>query len=172
MTITNMEETWPDQQKYNKKDKHNDKYIQRTPSESAPRDLWSLRLFIRVMWRHDLTNKKKMTKTMTMTKIKTMTKTFRERPQRVILETYNLWDIWSERWGDMTWPTKQAMTKTIQWQRQGQLPIHLENTSKSDPSDLWPLRHLIRMMRRHDQTKKDNDKDKYKYMDNYTDKYI
>ena len=45
MTVTNMEETWPDQQKYNKKDKHNDKYIQRTPSESAPRDLWPLRLF-------------------------------------------------------------------------------------------------------------------------------
>ena len=26
--------------------------------------------------------------------------------------------------------------------------------SKSDPRDLWPLRHLIRMMRRHDLTKK------------------
>ena len=37
----------------------------------------------------------------------TMTKTFRERPQRVILETYDLWDIWSEKWGDMTWPKKE-----------------------------------------------------------------
>ena len=44
--------------------------------------------------------KKAMAKTMTMTK--TMTKTFREHPQRVILETYDPWDIWSERWGDMT----------------------------------------------------------------------
>ena len=49
-----------------------------------------------------------------MTITKTMIKTFRERPQRVILETYDLWDIWSERWGDMTWPTKR------QWQRQKQ----------------------------------------------------
>ena len=49
-----------------------------------------MRHVIRVMRRHDLTDKKKMTKTMTMTKTKTMTKTFRERPQRVILETYSL----------------------------------------------------------------------------------
>ena len=47
---------------------------------------------MRVMSKHDLTNKKTMTKTMTMTKTKTntMTKTFREHPQRVILETYDL----------------------------------------------------------------------------------
>ena len=35
--------------------------------------------------------------------------TFREHPQRVIQD---LWDIWSVWWGDMTWPTKR------QWQRQ------------------------------------------------------
>ena len=45
-----------------------------------------------LMRRHDLTNEKTMTKTktMTMTKTKTMSKTFRERPKRVILETYDL----------------------------------------------------------------------------------
>ena len=35
-----------------------------------------------------------------------MTNTFREHLQRVILETFDLWDIWSERWEDMTWPKK------------------------------------------------------------------
>ena len=49
-----------------------------------------MRHLIREMRRHDLANKKKMTKTMTLTNTKTMTKTFRERPQRVILETYDL----------------------------------------------------------------------------------
>jgi len=41
--------------------------------------------------RHD--KKKTMTKTETMTKTNTMTKTLRERPQRVIPETYDLSDI-------------------------------------------------------------------------------
>ena len=45
---------------------------------------------MRVMRKHDLTKKKTITKTKTMTMTKTMTKTFRERPQRVILETYDL----------------------------------------------------------------------------------
>ena len=49
-----------------------------------------MRHLIREMKRHDLTNKKKMTKTMTMTKTKTTTKTFREGLQRVILETCDL----------------------------------------------------------------------------------
>ena len=45
--------------------------------------------------------------------------------------------------------------------------------SKSDPKDLWPLQHLIRVMRRHDQTKKrDNYNDKYRDKDNDKDKYI
>ena len=74
------------------------------------RDLWPLRHLIRVMRRHDLTKKKTMTKTKTntKTKTKTMTKTntFREHLQRAILETCDLWDIWSEWWGDMTWPKK------------------------------------------------------------------
>ena len=55
-----------------------------------PRDLGPLIYFIRVMRRHDLTNKKKMTNTMTMTKIKTMTTTFREHLQGAILETCDL----------------------------------------------------------------------------------
>jgi len=50
---------------------------------------------MRVMRRQDLTTKKTMTKTVTKTKTKTktMTKTFREHPQRVIPETYDLSDI-------------------------------------------------------------------------------
>ena len=45
---------------------------------------------MRVMRKDDLTNKKTITKTKTMTMTKTMTKTFRERPQRVILETNDI----------------------------------------------------------------------------------
>ena len=67
-----------------------------------PRDLWRLRHLIRVMRRHDRTKKKTMTTTKTMTK----TNTFREHLQWVILETCDLWDIWSEWWGDMTQPKK------------------------------------------------------------------
>ena len=43
---------------------------------------------IRVMRRHELTNRKTMTKT--KAKAKTMTKTFRVHPQRAILETGHL----------------------------------------------------------------------------------
>ena len=35
------------------------------------------------------------------------------------------------------------------------LTIKAFTTLQSDPRDLWPLRHLIRVMRRHDLTKKD-----------------
>ena len=60
------DETWPDPKKYNDKDKYKDKdndndkykYIWGTPSKSDPRDLWPLRHLIRVMIRHDLTQKK------------------------------------------------------------------------------------------------------------------
>ena len=65
---------------------------------------------------------------MTMTKTKTMTKTCRERPQRVILETYDLWENWSERWEDMTWPTEKQWQRQWQWQWQRQR--HLENALK------------------------------------------
>jgi len=51
-----------------------------------------LRHVTRVMRKDDRTKKKTITKTKTktMTMTKTMTETFRERPQRVILETYDL----------------------------------------------------------------------------------
>ena len=70
----------------------------------------------------------KKTKTKTKTKTMTKTNTFREHLQWAILETCDLWDIWSEWWGDMTRPKKR------QWQRQRQRQIqrqrHLENTFK------------------------------------------
>ena len=47
--------------KYDENDK--DKYIQKTPAESDPGDLEPLRHLIRVMRRHDLTIKKRMTNT-------------------------------------------------------------------------------------------------------------
>ena len=65
---------------------------------------------------------------------------------RAILETYDLWDIWSEWWGDMTWPKKYPPTYLPTY-----LPL-LENTPGSNSGDLWLLRHLIRVMRRHDLT--------------------
>ena len=70
------------------------------------------------MRKHDLTNKKTMTKTSTMTMTKTMTNTFREHLQRAIFETFELWDIWSEWWGNMTWPTKRQQRRQTQWQWQ------------------------------------------------------
>ena len=50
-------------------------------SKSHPRDLWPLRHLIRVMRRRDLTKK---------------TKTFWEHLKRPLLETCDLWDIWSK----------------------------------------------------------------------------
>ena len=78
-------------------------------TNSYPRNLLLLRHLIRVIRKHDPTEKKTKTMTMTMTMITTMTKTntFREHLQRAILETCDLWDIWSEGWGNMTWPTKR-----------------------------------------------------------------
>ena len=75
-------------------------------SKSDPRDLWPLRHMIRVIMRHDLTKRNIMTKTNTKTKTMTKTNTFREHLQRAILETFDLWDIRSEWWGDMAWPKK------------------------------------------------------------------
>ena len=47
----------------------------------------------------------------------------------------------------------------------------LRTPPKSNPRDLWPLRHLFRVMKRQDMTKK-NYKDKYKEKDNDKDKDI
>ena len=118
-----------------------------------------------------------------------MTNTFKEHLQIAFFETFGHWDIWSERWENMTWPTKRQ--RQIQIKRQWQ--IHLENTFKErslrlftletfDQSDeetrpdqqkdndkdndkyiwrtptksdlwyLWPLRHLLRVVRKHDVT--------------------
>ena len=52
-----------------------------TITHSLARCLWPLRHLIRVMRWHGMTNKK------------TMRKTFGEHPERVILETCDLWDI-------------------------------------------------------------------------------
>ena len=49
------------------------------------------------------------------------------------------------------------------------LTVLLLLTLQSDPRDLQPLRHLIRVMRKHDMTKK-IDKDKYKDKDKDNDK--
>ena len=101
----------------------------KTLPKSTLRDLWPLRHVIRVMRRHDLTNKKTMTKTMTMT----MTMTIGEHPQIATPETFDLWDIWSEWWEDMTWPKKtMTMTKTNTFGEHVQRVI-LENC------DLWDI---------------------------------
>ena len=73
-------------------------------TKSDPRDLWPLRHWIRVRRGHDLTQKK------TMTKTDTKTKTFREHLQRAIPETCDLYNIWSEWWGDMTRPQRETIT--------------------------------------------------------------
>ena len=71
-------------------------------------------------------------------KEKTMTKTntFREQLQRATSETCDLWDIWSEWWEDMTWPTKRQWQRHRQRQLQWQRQIHLENTFKKQPQRL------------------------------------
>ena len=110
----------------------------KTLPKSTLRDLWPLRHVIRVMRRHDLTNKKTMTKTNTKTKTMTMTMTFGEHPQRATPETFDIWDIWSEWWGDMTWQTNRQIQRQIQRQRQWQWQWqwHLENTLKEQPQRL------------------------------------
>ena len=42
--------------------------------------------------------------------------------QRATQETFDLWDIWSQWWEDMTWPTKiqRQIQRQRQWQRQWQ----------------------------------------------------
>ena len=62
------------------------------------------------------TNTKTNTKTITMTK----TNTFRELHQTAIPDACDLWDIWSEWWGDKTWPKKRQIQRQIQrqWKRQ------------------------------------------------------
>ena len=57
-----------------------------------------------------------------------MTNTFREHLQRAIFETFDLWDIWSGRWENMTWPAKRQRRRQALWQcqRQWQILEYLE----------------------------------------------
>ena len=96
----------------------------------------------------------------------TKTKTFWEHLLRAILKTFDLWDICSEWWGDMTWQKKIDKDKYKDNDKDKDI---LRTPPKSNPRDLWPLKHLFRVMRRHDMTKK-NYKDKYKDKDKDKDK--
>ena len=72
-------------------------------------DIWSewWGILIEELRRHDLA----YTKTNTKTKMKTLTRTFRINPQRAIIETCDLWNIWSEWWGHLQrqWQTQRQM---------------------------------------------------------------
>ena len=98
-------------------------------TKSDPRDLWPLRHLIRVMRRHDLSNKK----TMTMTMTKTISKTISEHPQSTILESCDLWDLRPD-WWDMTWPRQtMTMTMTIREHPQG---------ANLETCDLWDTEYI------------------------------
>ena len=101
------------------------------PSRPNP----NLEKLMGIMRKHDLANKETITKT--DTKTTTMTNTFSLHLQRAIFETFYLWDVWSEWWGNMTWPTRQQ-----QRQRQWWWQIHLENT---------PKERLLKTFREHHQ---------------------
>ena len=75
--------------------------------------------------------KDKRTKTKTMTE----TNTFREHLQRATLETCDLWDIWSEWWGDMTWPKKY--NDNDKYKDKG----NYKDNDIDNPRDLSHLRH-------------------------------
>ena len=61
-------------------------------TQRDPRHLWTFGHLLRVMRKHDLTNKK------TMTKTKTKTMAFREQLQMTILEKlWNSWHLWKLR---------------------------------------------------------------------------
>ena len=69
---------------------------------------------------------------------------------RVTLETCDLWDIWSEWWGDMTWLKKtylptfcSALYDDETWHDQKICLPTNQTPSRSDPRHLWQLRHLI-----------------------------
>ena len=68
--------------------------------------LISIRHIFRPGVRGDMTGKKIISNTNTMTK----TNKFKENLKRATLGTYDLWDIWSEKW-NMTW-RKNTMKKT------------------------------------------------------------
>ena len=108
------------------------------------------------MRKHDLTNKN--TTTNTKTKTITMANTFRKHLSRAIFETCDLWDIWSEWWENMTWPTKRQRQRQIQRQWQ----IHLENTFKERSLRIVTLKTLAQSHEKTWPAKKDYEKNKVK----------
>ena len=89
-----------------------------------------------------------------------MTKTnkFREHIQIAIIETCDLWYIWSAWLWDMTWPKKdhdKVKYKDKDKDNDKDKDKEISRThSKSDLRALWPLRHMIRVIMRHDLTKR------------------
>ena len=74
---------------------------------------------IRMTRRHDLTKKRQWQRQIRGKKQRVLhiqrqwqkKNTFREHRQRAILKTCDLCDIWSEWWGDMTWPKTKDKAK-------------------------------------------------------------
>ena len=88
--------------------------------------------------------KKTMTKAKAKTKTKTVTKTntYREHLQRAILETCDLWNIWSEWWGDMTISDNFDNSENFKnfWQLWQFLTTLISFDNFDNPRDLWLLR--------------------------------
>ena len=115
------------------------RYCWRTLPKSTLRGLWSLWHVIRLMRRHDLTDKKTMTKTKTKIQ-RHLENTLKEWPRYFWPVSITVWDIWSEFWGDLTWPTKRQWQRQVQ--RHGQWQKHLENTLKERPTRLLTIEIL------------------------------
>ena len=110
------------------------------------------------MRRHDLTQKDLCT-------------SIKEHPKGAILGTCDLLDIWSDWWGDMTWPKKHNLPAHLPTYLPTCLPP-IENTIRSDPRDLWLLRYLIRVLRTHDLTQKNLPTYLPTYLHNYSPTYL
>jgi len=102
--------------------------------------------------RHEMTERNIMTKT--KTKTMTKTNTFREHSQREIIETCDLWDIWSEWLWDIFWPKKDHEKDKYKDKDNDKDKYIYRAHSKSDLRDLRPLRHMIRVVMRYVLTKK------------------
>ena len=124
-----------------------------TTLQSDPRHLWHLRHLIKVIRRHDLINKKTnrniktniKTNTNTNTNTKTITNTFREHLQR---------DFLTLRQSDeKTWPDQQKDRNKDKYKyndNDNENDKYVKIRSKGDLLYFSPLRHLIRVMRKHD----------------------
>ena len=113
--------------------------------------MWHLRHLIKVIRRHDLINKKTNRniktniKTNTNTNTKTITNTFREHLQR---------DFLTLRQSDeKTWPDQQKDRNKDKYKyndNDNENDKYVKIRSKGDLLYFSPLRHLIRVMRKHD----------------------